>query len=233
MQPPSPDIISIEGLSFHAAIGLDAFGGPLPQPHTLAIHFHFHPTSLLLAAATDDSRFSIRYWDLEGQVLERVNDGAPWASGRALARAVTGVAFVHAGDAVKELRVVLEAPNGHPRATGGVGWELTTPHGARTQEVVAFARGLELGVLLGYGEQEPRVKQRITMDIWFLEKPEHSTEVDYATIVNRIVEVRVISRTIGCSCGVIERRIGDRDVGTPDAGATCSRSDADRLLGEQ
>jgi len=188
MQPPSPDIISIEGLSFHTAIGQDAFGGPLPQPYTLAIHFHFHPTSLLLAAATDDSRFSIRYWDLEGQVLERVNDGAPWASGRALARAVTGVAFVHAGDAVKELRVVLEAPNGHPRATGGVGWELTTPHGARTQEVVAFARGLELGVLLGYGEQEPRVKQRITMDVWFLEKPEHPSEVDYATIVNRIVE---------------------------------------------
>src|SRR5712691_490283 len=113
MQPPSPDIISIEGLLFHTAIGLDGFGEPSPQPHTLAIHFHFHPTSLLLAAAPDDSRFSIHYWDLEGQVLKRINDGAPWASGRALARAVTGVAFVHAGDAVKELRVVLAALNGH------------------------------------------------------------------------------------------------------------------------
>jgi hypothetical protein len=132
-------------------------------------------------------------------VLERVNDGAPWASGRALARAVTGVAFVHTGDAVKELRVVLDAPNGHPRATRGIGWELTTPHGAQTQEVVAFARGLELGVLLGNGEQEPRVKQRIMMDIWFFEKPQHSIEVDYTTIVNQIIEVCVISRIIGCS----------------------------------
>jgi len=102
MQPPSPDIISIEGLPVHATIGLDNFGRSLPQPHILAIHFHLYPTSLLLAAATDDSRFSIRYWDLENQVLERVNDGAPWTSCRALARAVTGVAFMHAGDAVKE-----------------------------------------------------------------------------------------------------------------------------------
>jgi len=107
---------------------------------------------------------------------------------------VTGVALVHAGDAVKELRVVLEAQNGHPRATGGMGWELTTPHGAHTQEVVAFARGLELGVLLGGVEEEQRLKQRIVMDIWFLEKPQHASEVDYGTIVDRIVEVRTGSR---------------------------------------
>ncbi|KAI0290104.1 hypothetical protein B0F90DRAFT_1671167 [Multifurca ochricompacta] len=188
MQPPSTDIVSIEGFSVHTATRLDVFGGAPPEPHTLAIHFHLHPTSLLLAAATDDSRFSIRYWDLESQVLERVNDGSPWASGRALARAVTGVAFVHAGGAAKELRVVLEAKNGHPRAAGGMGWELTTPHGAHTQDVVAFARGLELGVVLGGTDEEPKAKQRIVMDIWFLEKPQHPTEVDYTTIVDRIVE---------------------------------------------
>lgn len=197
MQPPSPDIVSIEGLSVHTAIGLDVIGmpspQPQPQPHTLAIHFHLHSTSLLLAAATDDSRFSIRYWDLESQVLERVNNGAPWASGRALARAVTGVALVHGGDAVKEVRVTLEAQNGHPRATGGMGWELTTPHGAHTQEVIASVRGLELGVLLGGVDQEQRTKQRIVMDIWFLEKPQHSSEVDYATIVDLVVEVRTVT----------------------------------------
>jgi dihydroneopterin aldolase len=194
MQPPSPDIISIEGLSVQTAIGLDASGGSSPQLHTLAIHFHLHQTSLLLAAATDDSRFSIHYWNLESQVVERVNNGAPWASGRALARAVTGVAFAHVGDAVKEVRVVLEARNSHPRAGGGMGWELTTPHGARTQEVVASIRGLELGVLLGGVDGEQRVKQRIVMDIWFLEKPQHPIEVDYATIVDRIVEVRPLRK---------------------------------------
>jgi len=189
MKPPSPDdIVSIEGLSIHTSVGLGESEISLPRLHTLGIHFHLHPTSLLLAAATDDARFSIRYWDLVPQVLERVSGGAPWASGRALARAVTGVALVHAGDAVKELRVVLEAQNGHPRASGGMGWELTTPHGAHTQEVVAFACGLELGVLLGGVEQEPRLKQRIVMDIWFLEKPQHAGEVNYATIVDRIVE---------------------------------------------
>ncbi|KAH9964852.1 hypothetical protein BC827DRAFT_1185463 [Russula dissimulans] len=188
MKPPSPDIVSIEGLSIHTSVGLSDSERSFPRLHTLGIHFHLHPTSLLLAAATDDARFSIRYWDLVPQVLERVSGGAPWASGRALARAVTGVALVHAGDAVKELRVVLEVQNGHPRASGGMGWELTTPHGAHTQEVVAFARGLELGVLLGEVEQEQRLKQRIVMDIWFLEKPQHASEVNYATIVDRIVE---------------------------------------------
>ena len=196
MQAPSPDIISIEGLSFQTVIGLDERS--CPQPHKLAIHFHLHPTSLLLAATPDDSRFSIRYWDLESQVLERLNGGTPWPSGRALARAVTGVAFVHAGDAVKELRVVLEAQNGHPRATGGMMWELTTPHGARTQEVIASVRGLELGVLLGGVDEGKRMKQRIVMDIWFLEKLQHPHEVDYTNIVDRIVEVRVIFRTIDC-----------------------------------
>ncbi len=215
MQPPSPDIVSIEGLPVHTTIGLDIFGRSLPQPYILTIHFHLHPTSLLLAAATDDSRFSIRYWDLEDQVLERVNDGAPWTSGRALARAVTGVAFMHAGDAVKELRIVLEAQNGHPRATGGMRWELTTPHGAHTQEVVASAHGLELGVLLGGVDQEQRVKQRIVMDIWFLEKVQHSSEVDYLTIVNRVIEVRTASRVME-RCRVVLRGVGDRGVRTSD-----------------
>jgi dihydroneopterin aldolase len=220
MQPPSPDIISIEGLPVHATIGLDNFGRSLPQPHILAIHFHLYPTSLLLAAATDDSRFSIRYWDLENQVLERVNDGAPWTSCRALARAVTGVAFMHAGDAVKELRIVLEAQNGHPRATGGMRWELTTPHGAQTQEVVASAHGLELGVLLGGVDQEQRVKQRIVMDIWFLEKVQHSSEVDYATIVNRVVEVRTPFQVMG-RCRVVLRGVGNRGVRISDIRAAC------------
>jgi dihydroneopterin aldolase len=220
MQPPSPDIISIEGLPIHTTIGLDIFGRPSPQPHILAIHFHFYPTSLLLAAATDDSRFSIRYWDLEDQVLERVNDGAPWASGRALARAVTGVAFVHAGDAVKELRIVLEAQNGHARATGGMRWELTTPHGAHTQEVVVSVHGLELGVLLGGLDQEQRLKQRIVMDIWFLEKVQHSSEVDYVTIVNQVVEVRTASQAIG-RYRVVLRGVGDRGVRISDIRAAC------------
>ncbi len=148
-------------------------------------------------------------------MLERVNDGAPWTSGRALARAVTGVAFMHAGDAVKELRIVLEAQNGHPRATGGMRWELTTPHGAHTQEVVASAHGLELGVLLGGVDQEQRVKQRIVMDIWFLEKAQHSSEVDYLTIVNRVIEVRTASRVME-RCRVVLRGVGDRGVRTSD-----------------
>jgi dihydroneopterin aldolase len=221
MQPPSPDIVSIEGIPVHIEVGLDAFGRSLPHPHMLAIHFHLHPTSLLLAAATDDSRFSIRYSDLESEVIERVNEGAPWASGRALGRAVTGVAFVHAGDAVKELRVVVEAQNGHPRATGGMRWELTTPHGAQTQEVVASAHGLELGVLLGGADQERRVKQRIVMDLWFFEKARHSDEVDYITIVDRVVEVRPASRGMVCRCREVLRGVGDRGVRISYIGAAC------------
>jgi dihydroneopterin aldolase len=221
MQPPSPDIISIEGLPVHTEIGLDVFGRSLPHPHMLAIHFHLHPTSLLLAAATDDSRFSIRYWDLESEVLERVNEGAPWTSGRTLARAVTGVAFKHAGDAVKELRVVVETQNGHPRATGGMRWELTTPHGAHTQEVVASAHGLELGALLGGVDQEQRVKQRIVMDLWFVEKARHSSEVDYTAIVNRIVEVRTVSHVMGRRRRVVLRGVGDRGIRISDIGAAC------------
>jgi hypothetical protein len=76
-----------------------------------------------------------------------------------------------------------------------MGWELTTPQGALTQDVVAFVRGLELGVMLGGvdDDRNGRAKQRVIMDIWFLEKSKHSIDVDYATIVDRIVEVRTVS----------------------------------------
>jgi len=38
-----------------------------------------------------------------------------------------------------------------------------------------FARGLELGGLLGGVEEEQRLKQRYRDDIWFLEKPQHAS----------------------------------------------------------
>jgi hypothetical protein len=127
---------------------------------------------------------------------------------------------MHAGDAVKELRVVLEAQNSHPRATGGMRWELTTPHGAHTQEVVASVHGLELGVLLGGVDQEQRVKQRIVMNIWFLEKAQHLSEVDYATIVDQVVEVRPL-REVRCCCRVVLRGADDRGIRISDTGAAC------------
>jgi hypothetical protein len=127
---------------------------------------------------------------------------------------------MYAGDAVKELRIVLEVQNGHPRATGGMRWELTTPHGAHSQEVVASAHGLELGVLLGGVDKEQRIKQRIVMDMWFLEKVQHSSEVDYATIVNRVIEVRTASQVMG-RCRVVLRGVGDRGVRISDIRAAC------------
>jgi hypothetical protein len=59
--------------------------------------------------------------------------------------------------------------------------ELTTPHGPHTQEVVASAHGLELGVLFGGVDKEKGMEQRI----------------DYATIVNLVVEVRIAFQVMG------------------------------------
>jgi hypothetical protein len=97
-------------------------------------------------------------------------------------------------------------------AKGGIEWKLTTPHGAHTEEVVSSAHWLELGVLLGGVGKEQRVKPRIVMNMWFLEKGQHSSEVDYATIVKWVVEVRTGSQVMASRCG-FERRQRHPDIG--------------------
>ncbi|KAI0053480.1 hypothetical protein FA95DRAFT_1552536 [Auriscalpium vulgare] len=186
MQPPSPDIVSIESLFVQTTFGADA--KTAPQPLYISIHFHLHPTSLLLAAATDDSRFSIRYWDFVEQVQERVKAGAPWPSTRALGRVVTGLAFSHVGEAAKEVKVVVRAPKAAPRASGGIGFELVTPQGAQAQDVTAFVQALELGVTLGTEAPERARRQRVKFDMWFVENQHLAPEVDYGAIVDKVVE---------------------------------------------
>lgn len=82
------------------------------------------------------------------------------------------------------------------------------------------AYGLELGVLLGGVDEERRVKQRIVMDLWFTEKVHHSSEVDYATTVNRVIEVLTTSQVMG-RCRVVLKGVGDRGIRISDTRAAC------------
>ncbi|KAI0056940.1 hypothetical protein BV25DRAFT_1813211 [Artomyces pyxidatus] len=188
MKPPSPDIVSIESLYVPTIIAPNIYGHRGPQPHYVSIHFHLHPTSLLLAAATDDSRFSIRYWGFSEEVRERARAGEPWASGRALANTVTGLALAHVGEATKEVRVEVLAPKAAPRARGGMGWELVTQQDGSGQEATAFVRGLELSVVLGAETPERTTRQRVVMDVWFMEKAGAAADVDYRALVDRVVQ---------------------------------------------
>ena len=84
----STDIISINKLAFQAVVGRDQWGREAAQPLTVSLEFYLHPSTLLLAAASDDSRFSIRTWEIVANVTGIVQTQAPFSSGRNLSKAL-------------------------------------------------------------------------------------------------------------------------------------------------
>ncbi|THH17682.1 hypothetical protein EW146_g3182 [Bondarzewia mesenterica] len=174
----------------HEELKASCWGLPHPQPLQISTHLHLHPTSLALAAATDDSRLTVHYWDLSRELLALGEAGASYPGGRELARRATGVVFEWTSDAVREARVVLEAPKGYVRAEGPMGWEVVTANTAngRTQVVTAFVKGLSLSVLLSSQVEQRDKRQRVIVDIWIVEEYGVAEEVDYCRIFDVVVQ---------------------------------------------
>ena len=199
MRPPSTDIIIIDSLQLIANIGPNNWGRPEPQALKLSAHLHLYPTSLALAAATDDIRLTVHSWDVAASLQGLGAPGATYAGGRALARRALQVMSNWTSDAVREVRVVLEAPKAHVRAEGGMGWEVVTAGeaaacaaagAAEGVVVVAFAKGLALSVLVGAHPAEREARQRVVVDMWIVEEPGVEEEVDYRRLVDVVVKVR-------------------------------------------
>ena len=199
MRPPSTDIIIIDSLQLIANIGPNNWGRPEPQALKLSAHLHLYPTSLALAAATDDIRLTVHSWDVAASLQGLGAPGATYAGGRALARRALQVMSNWTSDAVREVRVVLEAPKAHVRAEGGMGWEVVTAGeaaacaaagAAEGVVVVALAKGLALSVLVGAHPAEREARQRVVVDMWIVEEPGVEEEVDYRRLVDVVVKVR-------------------------------------------
>lgn len=103
----STDIVSINKLAFQAVVGRDQWGREVAQPFTVSLEFYLHPSTLLLAAASDDSRFSIRTWEVIAGVTGIVHSQAPFASGRTLSKALSSTAMNTAAGSCQEIRACL------------------------------------------------------------------------------------------------------------------------------
>ncbi|KAI0318187.1 hypothetical protein OF83DRAFT_1117348 [Amylostereum chailletii] len=188
MRPPSTDIVTINRLPITGVIGTDMWGRAIPQPVHVSLHFHLHPNSLLLAAATDDSRFSIQHWTLMDTIPELVRAGEPFASGRELGKAITNMAVAEGKEVIAELRVVVEGRKtlACMRAQEGVEWELVTR--GNEQEITFGVKGLVLAVKLGFSEDERKIRQSVVVDIWFVEEEGVVGNLPYNAIVEQVIQ---------------------------------------------
>ncbi|EIM84296.1 uncharacterized protein STEHIDRAFT_170028 [Stereum hirsutum FP-91666 SS1] len=237
--------------------------GP-PQPLLLTVHLHLHPSSLSLAAATDDPRFSVPTeamadellrlgldaWPLQGflrnvgqkrgeafltssdpEMQEESGSGRTagagngdsdnipgrYTSGKVLVRKALEIIIRRNKSASQEIRVILEAPKGLLRGGGslfsnpsggdstsnGMGWEISVspvssvnvgtinldPWAGQIQEDISiWFKGYEMNILLGYTEEHMKRRQRVVLDVWFVEETGVIVEVDYGEILEATVK---------------------------------------------
>ncbi|VDB95398.1 unnamed protein product [Peniophora sp. CBMAI 1063] len=185
----STDIVSINKLAFHAVVGRDQWGREAAQPLNVSLEFYLHPSTLLLAAASDDSRFSIRTWEIVAIVTGIVQSQAPFVSGRALSKALTATAVNSAAGVCQEIHLSVELPKAELclRAEGSVIWKTTSRSGV--QDITFCIYGLIVPVTVGMTPEERDVKQNISFDFLFNEKPNlaEDANVPYTSIVTNVV----------------------------------------------
>ncbi|KZV72291.1 hypothetical protein PENSPDRAFT_649874 [Peniophora sp. CONT] len=188
MAMESTDIVSLNKLAFHVAVGRDQWGREVAQPLTVSLEFYLHPSTLLLAAASDDSRFSIRTWEIVSTVTGIVHSQAPFASGRTLSKALGATAMNSVAGSCQEIHLSIELPKAELclRAEGGVVWK-TTARGS-VHNITFCVFGVLLPVTIGMTPEERSVKQNVSFDFQFNEKANLSEDADipYASIVNNV-----------------------------------------------
>jgi len=190
MNSLSTDVISIEGLAAQGVVGLDQWGRPSSQPFTVTLHFHLHPSSLLLAAATDDTRFGIRTWDVFPFIHRAIQTHAPFSSGRALAKTIFAVAIdPSTGEACQEIRLLIDMPKAQLclRTDGGVSWQATS-RGGNVQDIAFAVKGLMLPISSGVDDDERSLRQNAAFDMLFEENQDEVEDFSYTNLVENIIK---------------------------------------------
>jgi FolB domain-containing protein len=162
------DIISINSLQVSANIGPDWWGRDRHQPIIISVHLYLKHLQLEKAGDSDDVGDSVHYGHLDKSINKLVNEaGAKFDGLRGLARAVVKAAFALAGDAVEQVKVVVEAPKLCLMADA-FGVEIIEARPKRSESRV-FVKGLTLAAIIGINPPERESKQRVIFDISFFE----------------------------------------------------------------
>ncbi|KIM42033.1 hypothetical protein M413DRAFT_445214 [Hebeloma cylindrosporum] len=187
------DIVFVDTLRLSANIGSDCWGRIRPQPIEITVYLHLKPSFLQAAAESDDVVDSIHYGHLTKSIRILIksksgSDSSGFNGIDDLIRAVTACAFELGGEAIAEVRVVLNIPKVILLANGFFVDVVTARDGP---ELAMVSKKVSIGdivvpVIIGVNPPEREAKQRVLVNITFHEDPSSSKDVDYPCIVTKL-----------------------------------------------
>ncbi|KAF9490900.1 tetrahydrobiopterin biosynthesis enzymes-like protein [Pleurotus eryngii] len=175
------DKVFVDTLQLAAQVGSDCWGRPRSQQISLSIYLYLSPLFLERAGISDDVEHSVHYGHLTKSITQLVQaDGAAFISVDDLIDRVAVQAFELAGGSVVEVRVVVDLPKLILLASG-FEVDVTLP----SRRKIVCVKDLVLFVIIGVNAPEREAKQRVIVNISFVEKV-GTGSVDYAQIVDAI-----------------------------------------------
>jgi FolB domain-containing protein len=187
------DVVFVNSLQASLNLGVDCWSKNRPQPACISVYLHLQQSFLDRAGKTDDVQDSVHYGHLAKAITMLIEErGPPFDGIRGVVEAITKEAFKLAGEAVTEVRVVVDLPKLILLATGfSVDVVTSAPTLHRDVPTKVFVKGLTLATIIGVNPPEREAKQRVITNIVFHEKPGDHSPVDYAQIVSKISRARI------------------------------------------
>lgn len=190
---PKTDIVFIDTLNLSANIGPDCWGRERAQPVLISVHLHLENSYLAAAGRSDDVLDSVHYGHLSKAITGLVREKAdmPFRDVDALIRDIAQQAFLLAGSAASEVRVVVDLPKQILLAVN-FSVDVITPRDPafppRSRRITIT--DLILPVVIGVNPPEREAKQRVITNIVIVEKQGDHATPNYPDIISRISKVK-------------------------------------------
>jgi len=180
----STDVVSINSLQLSVNIGPDCWNRSRAQPVLVSVYLHLTNNFLNTSGSSDDVRDSVHYGHLQKSISQLAShDAIPFGNIDSLAEAISSKAFELAGDAAKEVRVVIDIPKMILLATS-FRVDITIPPATpvRTIQRTVSIIDMSVAVIIGVNPPEREAKQRVILSFTFHEGPGTPFPPDYAAI---------------------------------------------------
>src|SRR5882762_6772047 len=167
------DVVFVNSLQASLNLGVDCWSKNRSQPACISVYLHLQQSFLDRAGKTDDVQDSVHYGHLAKAITMLIEErGPPFDGIRGVVEAITKEAFKLAGEAVTEVRVVVDLPKLILLATGfSVDVVTSAPTLHRDVPTKVVVKGLTLATIIGVNPPEREAKQRVITNIVFHEKP--------------------------------------------------------------
>ncbi|KAF5371862.1 hypothetical protein D9615_009565 [Tricholomella constricta] len=182
------DVVFVDTLHLSSDVGPDCWGRTRAQQVEISVYLHLQSSFLTAAGRSDDVLDSVHYGHLSKAITSKVV-GSSFNGAEKLVAAVAEEAFALAGEAAKEVRVVVNMPKQILLAEA-LCVDITIPRGQAATPVIRKISVVDLilPVIIGVNPPERQAKQRVITNIVFHEAPGDRPLLNYSEIVVGIVK---------------------------------------------